>query len=346
MSSNLPAAILLAISIATVVGVTSCQAPIEKVVNNQTNATQSDRIAIDGSETVFPISEIAVKEFQKSKNGKVAIAIDAAGTGKGIDRFCRGKLDIANASRPINDKELAICKTNGIDFLELPIAYDAVSVVIHPNNNWAATLKLADLKKIWEPAAKGKVMSWKDVRPNFPDTPLRVFAIAANSGTYDYFTKVINGKAKLARNDLTAVSDRKAIIKGVANDVDALGFISYVDASTNQDKLKTVAIDSGGKGAILPSLATVNNGTYTPLARPLFLYVSTKSFAKPNVKEFVNYYLANANKFVTSLNYIPLSTRDYTRIQQQAKELKIGSVFGGKEIVDLKLEDFTNKIAK
>jgi phosphate transport system substrate-binding protein len=345
MSRNLPAALLPVLSIAIVIGVTSCQAPTKEVANSQIETTQSDNITIDGSETVFPISEIAVKEFQNSKNGKVAIAIDAVGTGKGIDRFCRGKLDIANVSRPMNDKELAICKTNGIDFLELPIAYDAVSVVIHPNNTWATTLKLADLKKIWEPAAKGKVQSWKDVRPNFPDTPLRIFSIAANSGTYDYFTKVINGKAKLARNDLTAVSDRKAIIKGVATDVDAIGFISYVDASTNRDKLKTVGIDSG-KGAIVPSLVTVNNGTYTPLARPLFIYVSTKSFAKPNMKEFVNYYLKNANKFVTKLHYIPLSANAYAKIQQQAKELKIGSIFGGKEVIGLNIEDFTNKIAK
>jgi phosphate transport system substrate-binding protein len=345
MSCNLPAALSIALSLATLVGLTSCQTSSEKVVNERTNATQPDTIAIDGSETVFPISEKAVREFQTSKNGKVAIAIDAAGTGKGIDRFCRSKLDIANASRPINDKELAICKTNGVDFLELPIAYDGVSVVIHPNNNWATTLKLADLKKIWEPAAKGKILSWKDVRANFPDTPLRIFTIAANSGTYDYFTKVINGKAKLARNDVTAVSDRKAIIKGVANDVDAIGFISYVDASTNRDKLKTVAIDSG-KGAILPSLATVNNGTYTPLARPLFIYVNTKSFAKANVKEFVNYYLANANKLVAELHYIPLSATAYAKIQQQAKTLKVGSVFGGKEVVGLKIEDLTKKIAK
>jgi phosphate transport system substrate-binding protein len=345
MSRNLPAALLPVLSIALVIGVTSCQAPTKEVANSQPEPTQSDNITIDGSETVFPISEIAVKEFQNSKNGKVAITIDAVGTGKGIDRFCRGKIDIANVSRPLSNKELVICKSNGIDFLELPIAYDAVSVVIHPNNNWAKTLTLAELKKIWEPAAQGKIINWKDIRPNFPDTPLRIFAIAANSGTYDYFTKVINGKAKLARNDVTSVSDTKAIIKGIANDVDAIGFISYVHASTNKDDLQTVGIDSG-KGAIFPSLATVNNGTYAPLARPLFIYVSTKSFTKPNMQEFVNYYLVNANKFATKLHYIPLSTSAYAKIQQQAKELKVGSVFGGKEVVNLKVEDFTTKIAK
>lgn len=345
MSCNLPAALLLALSIATVVGVTGCQAPPKEVANSQNKVIQSGKISIDGSETVFPISEIAVKEFQNSKNGQVEIALDAVGTGKGIDRFCRGKLDIANASRPINNKELVTCKTNGIDFLELPIAYDALSVVIHPNNNWATTLKLAELKKIWEPVAQGKIMSWKDIRPDFPDTPLRVFAVVANSGTYDYFTKVINGKAKLARNDLTAVSDHRAIIKAVANDVDAIGFISYADASTNRDTLKTMAIDNG-KGAILPSIDMVNNGNYTPLSRPLFIYVSTKSFAKPNVKEFINYYLTNADKFVTAINYIPLSATAYTKIQQQAAALKVGSVFGGKEVIGLNIEDFTTKIAK
>jgi phosphate transport system substrate-binding protein len=345
MSCNLPAALLPALLLVTVVSVTSCQAPTKEVSNGQTDASNSAAIKIDGSETVFPISEIAVREFQNSKKGQVSIAIDAVGTGKGIDRFCRGKLDIANVSRPINSKELVICQSNGIDFLELPIAYDAVSVIIHPNNNWATTLKLAELKKIWEPAATGKIMSWKDVRPDFPDTPLRLFAIAANSGTHDYFTKVINGKAKLVRRDLTSVSDNKAMTKGVANDLDAIGFTSYAYAATNRDTLKTVAIDSG-KGAILPSSATVNNGSYTPLARPLFIYVSTKSFAKPQMKEFVNYYLANANKFATDLHYIPLSTTAYTKVQQQAAAMKVGSVFGGKEIVGLKTEEFTNKIAK
>jgi phosphate transport system substrate-binding protein len=188
-------------------------------------------------------------------------------------------------------------------------------------------------------------MSWKDIRPNFPDTPLRVFAVVTNSGTYDYFTKVINGKAKLARNDLTAVSDRKAIIKGVANDVDAIGFISYADASIDRDILKTMAIDNG-KGAILASIETVNNGNYAPLSRPLFIYVSAKSLAKPNVKEFVDYYLINANKIVTGLNYIPLSATAYAKIQQQAKSLKVGSAFAGKEVVGLNIEDFTSKIAK
>jgi phosphate transport system substrate-binding protein len=345
MSCNLPAALLPAILLVTVVGVTSCQTPTKEVTNGRAEATSSAEIKIDGSETVFPISEIAVQEFQTSKNGRVAITIDAVGTSKGIDRFCRGKLDIANVSRPLNSKELVICRSNGIDFLELPIAYDAISVVIHPNNSWATNLKLAELKKIWEPAATGKIMSWKDVRPDFPDTPLRLFAIAANSGTYEYFTKVINGKAKLARNDVTSVSDNKAITKGVANDLDAIGFTSYAYAYTNRDTLKTIAIDSG-KGATLPSSATVNNGTYTPLARPLFIYVSTKSFAKPNLKEFVNYYLANAHKFATKLHYIPLSTTAYTKIQQQAAVMKTGSVFGGKEIVSLKVEYFTNEIAK
>jgi phosphate transport system substrate-binding protein len=345
MSCNLPAALLPALLLVTVVGITSCQAPMQEVTTGQTDANNSAEIKIDGSETVFPISEIAVKEFQNSKNGQVAISIDSVGTGKGIDRFCRGKLDIANVSRPLNSKELIICKSNGIDFLELPIAYDAISVVIHPNNSWATTLKLAELKKIWAPAAQGKIISWKDVRPDFPDTPLRLFAIAANSGTHDYFTKVINGKAKLVRNDLTSVSDNKAMTKGVANDLDAMGFTSYAYATTNRDTLKTVAIDSG-KGAILPSITTVNDGTYTPLTRPLLIYVSTKSFAKPNLREFVNYYLANANKFATKLNYIPLSTTAYTKIQQQAAAMKVGSVFGGKEIIDLKVEYFTNTIAK
>jgi phosphate transport system substrate-binding protein len=312
---------------------------------NNINNSVTDKIEIDGSETVLLITEMAVKEFQTIKKSKIAFSIDSVGTGKGMDKFCHGKLDIVNASRPIDERELVICKANGVNFLELPIAYDAISVVVNPSNSWAASLKLADLKKIWSPSSQGKVISWKDVRPKFPDTPLRIFTVAASSGTYEYFTKAINGKAKVARTDVTNVSDYQAAIKGVTNDSDGISIISYAYASTHKDRLRSVGIDSG-KGPIMPSIATVNNGSYTPLARPIFIYVSSKSLKKTNVKGFVDYYLAHVAKFALGQHYIPLSPTTYTKINTRAKTQKFGSAFGGKSIVGLKIEDFTTKIAK
>jgi phosphate transport system substrate-binding protein len=300
-------------------------------------------VEIDGSETVFPLLDKAATEFQASR--KVRVVVNAVGTGRGLKRFCRGETDLATASRPIESREMVACQAKGINFLELPIAYDAITVVINPGNNWATQLKLADLKKMWAPEAQGKIVSWKDARADFPDAPLRMFAVTASSGTYDYFTKVINGKAKLARNDVTVIENDSTIIKGVSADENAIGFLGYAYYAANNTKLKAVAIDSG-KGAVLPSIATVSNGTYTPFSRPLFIYVSSKSLAKPRVKEFVNYYLTNAEKLAIAKKYIPLPATAYTRIQARANAQKFGSEFGGKAAIGLKIQDVADKIAR
>jgi phosphate transport system substrate-binding protein len=309
------------------------------------SSSSSAEVKVDGSSTVYPISEAVAEEFQNSRQGKVKVAIGTSGTGGGFKKFCRGETDISNASRPILEKEIADCKAQGIEYIELPIAYDALTVVVNPANTWAGTLKLADLKKMWEPAAQGKVMTWKDVNPSFPGTPLKLFGAGSSSGTFDYFTEAINGKAKASRGDFTASEDDNVLVSGVSGDKNALGYFGYSYYDANKAKLKAVAIDNG-KGGVLPSAATVKDGTYTPLSRPLFIYVSAKSMDKPDVKAFVDYYLANVAKVSAEVKYIPLTDAIYAKVQERAKAKKLGTIFGGKEAVGLKIEDMLAKESK
>jgi phosphate transport system substrate-binding protein len=302
-------------------------------------------VKVDGSSTVYPITEAIAEEFQNSQQGKIKVAIGQSGTGGGFKKFCRGETDIANASRPILEKEIADCKAQGIEYVELPIAYDALTVVVNPGNTWAGTLKMAELKKMWEPAAQGKVMKWKDVNPSFPDAPLTLFGAGSSSGTHDYFNEAVNGKPKETRGDYTASEDDNVLVSGVSGNKNALGYFGYSYYESNKAKLKAVAIDNG-KGGVLPSPETVKDGTYNPLSRPLFIYVSAKSMDKPDVKAFVDYYLANAAKISAEVKYIPLTDAIYAKVQERAKAKKLGSVFGGKEAVGLKIEEMLAKETK
>ena len=236
--------------------------------------------------------------------GKVTVGI--SGTGGGFKKFCRGETDISDASRPILKKEMDDCKAAGVQYIELPVAYDALTVVIHPDNKWAQTLTVAELKKMWAPAAQGKVTNWKQVNANFPDAPLKLFGAGADSGTFDYFTEAINGKAKSSRGDFTASEDDNVLVQGVSRDVNALGFFGFAYYLENQDKLRAVGIveKEGGK-AVLPSFESVVNGTYQPLARPIFIYVNAKSLDRPEVKEFVEFYMKNGDKLVREVKYVP-----------------------------------------
>jgi phosphate transport system substrate-binding protein len=349
------AALLSTVLLAAVLGVTSCnnsatQAPEkagEKSAAGQESpagdkAADSGDIKIDGSSTVFPITEAVSEDFQKTKGGKIKVSVGVSGTGGGFKKFCRGETDLANASRPILQKEIDACKEKGIEYLELPIAYDALTVVVNNANTWAKTLTVAELKKMWGPEAQGKVKNWKEIRADFPDAPMKLFGAGSSSGTFDYFTEAINGKAKVGRGDYTASEDDNTLVKGVGADKGALGYFGYSYYEANKTKLKAVGID-GGKGAVLPSVETVKNGTYNPLSRPLFVYVSSKALDKPDVKEFVDFYMTNAAKFSASTKYIPLPADAYTKIAEKAKAKKLGTVFGGKEAVGLKIEEILNK---
>jgi phosphate transport system substrate-binding protein len=302
-------------------------------------------IQIDGSSTVFPITEAVAEEFQKSKKGKVKVTVGIAGTGGGFKKFCRGETDISDASRPILKAEIETCKQSGIQFIELPVAYDALTVIVNPKNDWVKTLTVPDLKKMWEPSAQGKVTKWNQIRPEWPDSPLKLFGPGADSGTFDYFTEAIVGKAKSSRGDFTASEDDNVLVQGVANDRNALGYFGFAYYIENQGKLKAVAID-GGKGAVGPSAKTVEDGTYQPLSRPIFIYVSKKALdTKAEVKEFVDFYLKNAPKLVKDVKYVALPQSAYTTGAEHIKKGKIGTVFGGTAEVGVKIEDLLKREA-
>ena len=323
---------LLAISILALVGIVP-------------RAAKAQIVQIDGSSTVFPVTEAVAEEFQKLKKGKVKVTVGIAGTGGGFKKFCRAETDISNASRPILKSEIEDCKKSGVQFIELPVAYDALTVIINPKNDWVKSLTVADLKKMWEPGAQGKVTSWNQVRSEWPNSPLKLFGPGADSGTFDYFTEAIVGKAKSSRGDFTASEDDNVLVQGVANDRNALGYFGFAYYIENQAKLKAVAID-GGKGAIGPSPKTVEDGTYQPLARPIFIYVSKKSLdSKPEVKEFVDFYLKNAAKLVKDVKYVALPQNAYTIGAEHVTKGKVGTVFGGTAEVGVRIEDLLKREA-
>ncbi|VAV83013.1 Phosphate ABC transporter, periplasmic phosphate-binding protein PstS (TC 3.A.1.7.1) [hydrothermal vent metagenome] len=290
-------------------------------------------VKIDGSSTVFPITEAVAEEFQIAQRGKVMVTVGISGTGGGFKKFCRGETDISDASRPIKPTEVALCAKNGIEYIELPVAYDGLAVMTHKSNNWVKHLTPKDLKKIWEPAAQGKVMKWSDVRSNWPDKTLRLFGPGVDSGTFDYFTKVINGKEGASRGDFTASEDDNVLVQGIASDKGSLGFFGLAYYEHNKDKLRLIPIDDGkdsnGKGPILPSLKTVNDGTYQPLSRPIFVYVSKQSLAKAEIDEFMKFYLTNASVLTEEVGYIPLPDDIYRFALKKLKNRKTGSAFGG-----------------
>ena len=302
-------------------------------------------IQIDGSSTVFPITEAVAEEFQKSKKGKVKVTVGIAGTGGGFKKLCRAATDISNASRPILKSEIEDCKKSKVQFIELPVAYDALTIIVNPKNDWVKSITVADLKKIWEPAAQGKVTTWNQIRPEWPSSPLKLFGPGADSGTFDYFTEAIVGKAKSGRGDFTASEDDNVLVQGVANDRNALGYFGFSYYVENQGKLKAVAIDAG-KGAVAPSPKTVEDGTYQPLSRPIFIYVSKKSLdTKPEVKEFVDFYLKNAAKLVKEVKYVALPSSAYTIGAEHISKGKVGTVFGGTAEVGVKIDDLMKREA-
>ncbi|NJM71555.1 MAG: PstS family phosphate ABC transporter substrate-binding protein [Scytonema sp. RU_4_4] len=306
----------------------------------------ANTISIDGSSTVYPVTEAVAEDFQKQKQGKVKVTVGISGTGGGFKKFCTGQTDISNASRPILAKEMDACKKAGIQYIELPVAYDALTVVVNPANNWAKSLTVAELKKIWEPAAQGKITNWNQVRQGFPNAPLKLYGAGPDSGTFDYFTEAINGKSKASRTDYTPSEDDNVLVQGVSRDKNALGYFGYAYYVANQKRLKAVGIDNGKEQAVLPSIQTVENGTYQPLSRPIFIYVSAKSAQRPEVKEFVNYYLTNGAKFVKEVNYVPLPAKAYQIATQHFQKPKLGTVFGGEEAVGLKIEQLLQRDAK
>ena len=326
-----------ALGMAVVAGAALCAAPAP--------LRAQALIKVDGSSTVFPITEAVAEEFQKTRKGAVRVTVGISGTGGGFKKFCRGETDISDASRPILKVEMEACKKAGIEYFELPVAYDALTVIVNPKNDWVKSMTVAELKKIWEPAAQGKIAKWNQVNPKWPDAPLKLYGAGADSGTFDYFTEAVVGKAKSSRGDYTASEDDNVLVQGVARDKNALGYFGYAYYAENANRLKAVAIN-GGKGPVLPSERTVENGTYNPLSRPIFIYVSKKAAARPEIKEFVEYYLKNAAPLVKQVKYVPLPPRSYALALEHFRKGKIGTVFGGDAGVGVRIEELLRREAR
>jgi len=297
-------------------------------------------VKIDGSSTVFPITEAVAEDFQQSTRGKVRVTVGISGTGGGFKKFCRGEIDISNASRPILKSEMEACKAAGVQYYELPVAYDALTVVINPKNEWAKSMTPAELKKMWEPAAQGKVKTWKQVNPAWPDQPLKLFGPGADSGTFDYFTEATVGKAKSSRGDYTASEDDNVLVQGVSRDVNALGYFGFAYYTENKDKLKAVPISpTAGKQGVYPSVENVENGSYQPLSRPIFIYVNAKSLERPEVKQFLEFYMKNGDGLVREVKYVPLPAKAYAYNLDHIDKKQLGTKFGGENKVGLTIEE-------
>jgi len=310
-------------------------------------SAQAQIVKIDGSSTVFPVTEAVAEDFQKAKKGAIKVTVGISGTGGGFKKFCRGETDFSNASRPILKAEMDECRKNGIEYIEMPVAYDALTVVVNPKNTFIKSMTVAELKKIWEPAAQGKVMNWNQVNPAWPNTPIKLFGAGSDSGTFDYFTEAITGKAKSSRGDYTASEDDNVLVQGVQRDVNALGYFGFAYYAENQGKLKSVPIveKPGGK-AVLPSMETVLDGSYQPLARPIFIYVNAKSFARPEVKEFAEFYNKHGEKLAREVKYVPLPPTAYTHNLEMLSKRTLGTKFGGENKVGLTIEQLMKMEAK
>jgi phosphate transport system substrate-binding protein len=282
------------------------------------------------------------EEFQKSVGGKHRVTVGISGTGGGFKKFCRGDTDISDASRPIKSSEMETCRAAGIEFIELPVAFDALSVLINPKNTWVDALTVEELKKIWEPEAQGKITSWKQVRASFPDRPLVLFGAGVDSGTYDYFTEAIVGKEHSSRGDFTASEDDNVLVQGVAGDVNALGFFGLAYYQENKDKLKGVPIVYKGGKAVPPAPEHVLDTTYQPLSRPIFIYVNKKSAdSNEAVRKFVEFYLDNKNSqaLVKEVGYVPLPPEAYNLALQNFKSRHIGTAFSGGSKVGVTIDE-------
>lgn len=304
-------------------------------------------VRIDGSSTVFPISQAVAEEFQNSKKGAVKVTVGISGTGGGFKKFCRGETDVQDASRPISKEEMTECKNAGIQYFELPIAFDAMVVAVNPKNTTLKEISVADLKTIWDPAAQGKVMTWKQVNKAWPNEPLRLFGAGSDSGTFDYFTEAIVGKAKASRGDYTASEDDNTLVQGISSDKNALGYLPFAYYIANKDKLKALGITSDhskGKG-VFPSAETVEDGTYYPLSRPLFIYVSSKAIERPEVKEFTSYYLKNAAELAASVKYVPLPDEAYSTAQEHVNKKRLGTAFNGQPQIGIKIQELLKREA-
>ncbi|MDP1654292.1 MAG: PstS family phosphate ABC transporter substrate-binding protein [Rhodocyclaceae bacterium] len=304
-------------------------------------------VTIDGSSTVYPVTEAVAEEFQISKKNAIRVTVGISGTGGGFKKFCRGEVDISGASRPILKSEMESCAKAGIKYYELPVAFDAITVVVNPKNAFLKQITVDELKKMWEPAAQGKVAKWKDINPAWPDLPLRLFGPGADSGTFDYFTEAVVGKSKSSRGDFTASEDDNVLVQGVSQDQGGLAYFGYAYYAENTSRVKAVpVVDKAGKAAVAPSMESVISGKYQPLSRPIFIYLSEKAWQRPEVKEFIAFYMQHGASLAKEVKYVPLPAKAYTLNMEHLKKGKLGTVFGGTPEVGITVEELMKREGK
>ncbi|MEB3336947.1 MAG: PstS family phosphate ABC transporter substrate-binding protein [Leptolyngbyaceae bacterium] len=301
-------------------------------------------IQIDGSSTVFPITDAIAKDYNQANKDDVQVQVGFSGTTGGFRKFCAGETDINNASRPISAEEMAACKTAGISYMELPVAFDALTVVVNPKNEWAKDITVEELKKIWEPSAQGKITNWQQIRPSYPNKPLKLFGPGKDSGTFDYFTEVTNGKTGVSRTDYTSSEDDNVLVQGISQEPNALAYFGFAYYEANQSQLKALPVNNG-QGAVLPSRQAVEKAQYRPYARPLFIYVKAASVQKPEVHAFVEYYLKNSQRLASSVGYIPLPDDGSQVIYVRFNKGIVGTVFDGLPQPNLTIQELLRKQA-
>lgn len=295
-------------------------------------------IVVDGSSTVYPISEAAGEGFQRSMGGRVRVTVAESGTGGGFRKFCRGETHVQDASRPITASEMTTCAAAGVRYIEIPVAFDALSVVVNPSNP-VQSITVDELKKIWAPEAQGRINNWRQVNPAFPDLALSLYGPGTASGTFDYFTEAVNGKSKASRSDYTPSEDDNVLVQGVSGDRGGMAYFGMSYYLENTARVRALGVSYKGKPPVLPSPQTVENATYVPLARPIFIYVNQAVLARKPVADFVNYYLSNAPALVRQAKYVPLPAAAYQTGLQRVAQKRAGTAFGGKNDVGANISE-------
>jgi len=300
-------------------------------------AQQPFTIQIDGSSTVFPLAEAVAEGFQQQTNGRVRVTVGESGTGGGFRKFCRGETHVSNASRPISASEMAACRAAGIQYVEIPVAFDALTVVVHPSNP-LRSITVAQLRRIWEPDAQGRITNWRQVDPSFPDMALALYGPGTASGTFDYFTEAVNGRSRASRSDYTPSEDDNVVVQGVANSAGGMGYFGLAYYEENRSRLRALSIDNGN-GPVEPSVANAENGSYAPLSRPMFIYINAAALRRPQVQQFAQYFVNNGARYSAQVGYVPLPAAAYQSYLQRVQRRTQGTAFGGRQAIGVTIDE-------
>ncbi|MGQ0533533.1 MAG: PstS family phosphate ABC transporter substrate-binding protein [Caulobacteraceae bacterium] len=298
--------------------------------------SSSEQIAVDGSSTVFPLAEAAAEGFGSTQTGGARVTVGESGTGGGFGKFCRGETQISNASRPISAEEMQACAGANIEYVEIPIAFDGISVVVHPSNP-LTNITMAELRRAWEPGAQGRITQWRQINARGPEAALQLFGPGTASGTFDYFTEAVNGDGGSSRTDYTPSEDDNVIVQGVAGNPGAMGYFGYAYYEANRTRVKALSVNG-----VAPSPETIASGDY-PLSRPMFIYVNAEALRRPQVRRFVNYFIQNAATLAPRVGYVPLPAEAYTAFAQRVANNQTGTAFGGHNEVGLSIAEITQR---